>query len=255
VTGEPVWIWGRHPVLEALRSGTATSVLLAAGRRSSPVIDEICRLAILGEVPLREIDPRELQRISPSSNMQGVAAEVRTARTLDIEEILSLPGTASALFLVLDEIQDPHNLGALLRSASAAGADGVILPERRTAPLTGTVAKASAGAVARTAIAQVTNLARALERMRDAGIWTVGLDGSAETLIYEVDLTAPVALVIGNEGRGLRRLVRQTCDFVVRLPMRGEISSLNASVAGGIALFEAVRQRIHRTDSANRPVQ
>lgn len=237
------WVWGRHPVLEALRAGVVESLLLAKGRAPAPVLNDIIQAAERAGVPWSEVPPDDLVRLVPGENLQGVLARVPAPSAVPIEQLLQ-PAGSVPLLLILDQIQDPHNLGALLRSASAAGATGVILTGRRSAPLSGTVAKTSAGAVHHLHIAEVPNLARAMDSVRHHGVWITGLDGQAPGLLYDIDLAAPSALVIGGEGWGLRRLTRERCDFLARLPMVGPTESLNASVAGSIALFEAVRQRL-----------
>jgi 23S rRNA (guanosine2251-2'-O)-methyltransferase len=172
-------------------------------------------------------------------------AEVVERRLTDVEELLRTVAQADRqpFLLALDQVQDPYNLGSLLRTAHAAGAQGVIVPERRSAPVSGVVAKASAGAVSHLPILEVTNLARTLEALKKGGIWIVGLDGSAQEPIYGVDLTVPVALVVGGEGAGLRRLTREHCDLLLYIPMFGKVASLNAAVAGAIGMYELVRQR------------
>jgi 23S rRNA (guanosine2251-2'-O)-methyltransferase len=173
---------------------------------------------------------------------QGVVAEVKDAAHLSVEDLVS--GAAGVpLLVVLDGIEDPHNLGAILRTVDAAGGDGVIRQSRHAAPLGGAAAKASAGAVAHVRVADVVNIARAIENLKQAGVWTVGLAGDAPKSYSDIDLTLPTAFVVGAEGEGLRRLVRDRCDWLVSIPMQGHVQSLNVSVATGIALFEAVRQR------------
>lgn len=237
------WVWGRHPVLEALRAGAVDSVILASGRRHATVLHEIVRAAQRAGVPWREVPAEELTRLVPGENLQGVVARVSAPLTVPLEQALDA-GAGLPLLLLLDQVQDPHNVGALLRSASAAGVTGVVLTGRRSAPLTGTVAKTSAGAIHHLRIAEAPNLARAMDQLRSAGIWITGLDSEAPQTVYDIDLTVPSAFVVGGEGSGLRRLTREHCDFLARLPMVGETESLNASVAGSIALFEAVRQRL-----------
>lgn len=246
MTGSPLWIWGRHPVLEALRAGSARSVLIAHGRKAAPILDEIRGAAAAAGVPVREVSAGEIERLAPGESTQGIAAEIAARRLRDVAELLTSmsPRSEPPFLLVLDQIQDPHNVGALLRTADAAGVQGVIMPERRSAPISGTVARASAGAVSHLPIAHATNLARALGEVRDAGIWIAGLDGAATATVFEADLRGPIAIVVGSEGEGLRRLTREHCDFVLRIPMRGAIESLNASVAGAITLYEVVRQRL-----------
>jgi 23S rRNA (guanosine2251-2'-O)-methyltransferase len=240
-----VWIWGRHPVLESLRSRSAASVLVAAGRRPAPILDEIRRVARRNGTPLREAPASEVDRIAPGENTQGVAARVTERRLSSVQELLELVGATAdpAFVLAFDQLQDPHNVGALIRTAAAAGVHGVVLPDRRTAPVAGTVARVSAGAVSHVPILEVTNLAAVLAAMQDAGIWVVGLDAGAPATPYEIDLRLPTMLVVGGEERGLRRLTRERCDVLVSLPMRGPIESLNASVAGSIVLYEVLRQR------------
>jgi 23S rRNA (guanosine2251-2'-O)-methyltransferase len=245
VTSGEVWIWGRHPVLEALRAGRARTLLVAAGRKPAPVLQEIVSVAREQGVPLREASPMEVDAVAPGANTQGVAALVETPHLDRMEDLLALirERTGHAFVLVLDQVQDPHNLGALLRTAEAAGVHAAIVPDRRSAPLTGTVAKTSAGALSHLPILKVTNLVRALDELKQSGIWVIGLDAAARMSLFEADLSVPLALVIGGEGEGLRRLTRDHCDLLVRVPMHGSIASLNASVAGSIALYEGVRQR------------
>jgi 23S rRNA (guanosine2251-2'-O)-methyltransferase len=232
-------------VLEAVRAGDAHAVLVAAGRKPSPILHEIRQEALRHSVSLREVPAEEVVRLAPGQNTQGVVAQI-TTRSVDsisaLQESRRTSG-AAAFLLALDEVQDPQNVGSLIRTAEAAGVDGVILPERRTSPITGTVAKASAGAVSRVPVIRVSNLARALNEAREEGIWVVGLDASAEQAVYSADLRLPVLLVVGNESQGLRRLTREHSDVLVHLPMAGAIESLNAAVAGAVAMFEVVRQR------------
>jgi 23S rRNA (guanosine2251-2'-O)-methyltransferase len=245
VREERVWIWGRHPVAEAARAGRLRTVLIASGLKPSAVLDEIRQAASGPGVRLREVSREEIERIVPGQNAQGVAAEVVEQRMDTVGELLaSLPQSGSEpILLVLDQLQDPQNAGSLLRTAEAAGVHGVLLPERRSASLAGAAARVSAGAVSYLQVVEVVNLARALDEVREAGIWVIGLDGSAAQTLFSVDLTVPLALVVGNEGTGLRRLTRQSCDYLVRLPMFGRVESLNAAAAGSIALYEVVRQR------------
>jgi 23S rRNA (guanosine2251-2'-O)-methyltransferase len=196
---------------------------------------------------VEEVDKATFSALVPEQSTQGVAAEVGEQPAADLEDLIAAAGAEPSFLLLLDQIQDPHNVGALIRTANAAGVHGVILPERRAAPLSGTVAKASAGAVVFTPTARAPNLVGAMDRLRRSGVWTMGLDDSARVSIYEADLTAPLALVIGGESAGLRRLTREHCDSLLRIPMTGAVESLNASVAGAIAMYEVVRQRRHAT--------
>jgi 23S rRNA (guanosine2251-2'-O)-methyltransferase len=235
-----VIIYGINPVLEALRARRVRSVQVSA--RADKRVQEILRLAAEAHVRVQQVDPAELERASRGGLHQGVAAEVEQAPDYDVSDLLRTPGRAP-LIVVLDGVEDPHNFGAILRVADAAGVDGVIRQTRRAAAVDGIAAKASAGAIAHARIASVVNIARAIEDLKSANVWTVGLTGDAPECYTDLDLTLPTALVLGGEGEGLRRLVRETCDRTASIPMLGHVSSVNVSVAAGIVLFEAVRQR------------
>jgi 23S rRNA (guanosine2251-2'-O)-methyltransferase len=238
------WIWGRQPVLEAIRSGRARSIVLVRSPKRSSVVDEIQSAAAQAGVPVRQGQAEDIARLVPDAVAQGVAARAVIPFHTSAADLLdTLPAGQTPFILALDQVQDPHNLGALVRSAVAAGAHGVLFPAHRSAPLSGTVAKVSAGTIFHIEIAQVTNLTQGLADLRDAGVWSVGLEMETRATIYDVDLTVPLCLVVGSEGEGLRRLTRERCDLLAKLPMPGRAESLNASVAGGIALFEVVRQR------------
>jgi 23S rRNA (guanosine2251-2'-O)-methyltransferase len=235
-----VIIYGINPVLEALRAGRVRE--LRVGGREAGRMREV--LAVAGErgLRVRRVPPESLDRDARGGVHQGVVALVENARDYSIVELVR--GAAGPpLLVVLDGIEDPHNLGAILRTADAAGVDGVIVQSRRSASLGGAAAKASAGAMAHVRIATVVNIARTLDELRHAGVWTVGLAGDAATPYDRVDFTLPTAVVLGGEGAGLRRLVRERCDVLAAIPMRGHVESLNVSVAAGVTLFEAVRQR------------
>jgi 23S rRNA (guanosine2251-2'-O)-methyltransferase len=233
-------IYGINPVLEALRAKRVTSVSVAS--RTDDRLSALVELAQEQHVTVRRVSPAELERAAGGASHQGVVADVRDGAHVSVEDLVT--GAAGApLIVVLDGIEDPHNVGAILRSVDAAGADGVVRQSRHAAPLGGAAAKASAGAVAHVRIAEVVNIARSIEILKDAGVWTVGLTGDAPKLYSDIDLTLPTALVVGAEGDGLRRLVRERCDWLVSIPMQGHVQSLNVSVATGVALFEAVRQR------------
>jgi 23S rRNA (guanosine2251-2'-O)-methyltransferase len=233
-----VIIYGLHPVLEALRAGTVSRVRVAdkSTERARAVLD----LAAAEGVPVEQVPTDVIDRLAPGARHQGVLADVEDSRAFGLRDLVT---GAAALIVVLDGIEDPQNLGAILRTADAAGVDGVVVQTRRSAARGGAAAKASAGALSHVRIAEVVNIARALEELKELGVWTVGLAGEASQAYDQVDLTGPTALVMGAEGPGLRRLVRETCDFLVSIPMRGHVGSLNVSVAAGVALFEAVRQR------------
>jgi 23S rRNA (guanosine2251-2'-O)-methyltransferase len=234
-------IYGINPVLEALRAGRVTG--LRVGQRGGGRMQELLALAAERGVQVQRVPADLLDRLATGGVHQGVVADVEDA-SLDysVEELVR-SACGPALIVVLDSVEDPHNMGAILRTADAAGVDGVIVQSRRSAALGGAAAKASAGAVAHVKIAQVVNIARAIDELKKAGVWTVGLAGEADASYEEIDFTVPTAIVVGAEGTGLRRLVREKCDFTARIPMHGHVSSLNVSVATGVVLFEALRQR------------
>jgi 23S rRNA (guanosine2251-2'-O)-methyltransferase len=239
-----VIIYGINPVLEAIKAKRAKEIWVAqrADDRLQRLLEEAARLS----VRVRFVTRDELDHASKRGAHQGVVAEVerRTEATLeDLAETKDGP----PLIVVLDEVEDPQNVGAILRTVDACGGSGVVRQTRRAAALDGAAVKASAGAVNHVAIADVVNIARSLEDLKKTGIWTVGLDASAKMAYYEWDLTLPTALVVGAEGHGLRRLVRERCDQVVSIPMLGHVGSLNVSVATAVVLYEAVRQRRNRS--------
>jgi len=233
-------VYGINPVLEALRSGRVKT--LRVGERSGGRLPEVLALAREHGVPVRRVPVEALERDSQRGVHQGVVADVEDVRSYTIDDLVR-GAAGTPLLVVLDGIEDPHNVGAILRTADAAGVDGVIRQTRRAAALAGAAAKASAGAVAHVRIADVVNIARALDELKEAGVWAVGLAAEAGTPYDAIDFTAPSAIVLGGEGSGLRRLVRERCDFLATIPMRGHLNSLNVSVAAGVTLFEALRQR------------
>ncbi len=240
-------IYGRHPVLEALKADAAVrKVLLAEGQKEGGVVAEIVEEATRRGVRIEWVARKRLDQITEAeANHQGVVAELPPFRYSSVDDVLAAAGASgeAPFILLLDGIQDVHNFGALLRTAEAAGVHGVIIPERRAVGVTPTVYKSSAGAVHHLRIAQVTNLTQTMNELKQQGIWFVGLDMAGEQMYHQANLKGGLGIVVGAEGRGLGRLVAETCDFLVRLPMRGAIDSLNASVAGGILLYEALRQR------------
>lgn len=240
------YIWGRRAVVEALRSAREVRrVLLAEGQRG-PAFAEVQRLAAARGVPVATLPAARLQAISPHT--QGIAAEVAAfAYTPFPTLVAAVAADPAALVLALDSVQDPQNLGALLRTAEAAGVTGVVLPERRAAGVTPAVVRASAGAVAHLQIARVVNLSRALVELKAVGAWVYGLAGDGPQLYTAADLRGRTVIVVGSEGTGLGRLVRAHCDAVLRLPMVGRTASLNAAIAGSIVLYEALRQRAGST--------
>jgi 23S rRNA (guanosine2251-2'-O)-methyltransferase len=235
-----VIIYGINPVLEALRAGRVRE--LRVGERADGRLKQLLALAGERGVRVRRVAADALERDSRRGVHQGVVAEIEEGADYSIDEIVT-GASAAPLIVVLDGIEDPHNLGAILRTADAAGVDGVVVQSRRAASRGGVAAKASAGALAHVKVAEVVNIARAVEELKEAGVWTVGLASEAPDPYDAIDLTLPTALVLGAEGAGLRRLVRERCDRLASIPMRGHVGSLNVSVAAGVVLFEAVRQR------------
>jgi 23S rRNA (guanosine2251-2'-O)-methyltransferase len=235
-----VIIYGINPVLEAIRARRAREILVA--QRADDRLQRLLEEAARHSVRVRYVTRDELDHASKRGAHQGVVAEVdrRTEATLDD---LAASTDGAPLIVVLDEVEDPQNVGAILRTVDAVGGSGVVRQTRRAASLEGAAAKASAGAVNYVPVADVVNIARSLEDLKKAGVWTVGLDAKAKMAYYEWDLTLPTALVVGAEGRGLRRLVRERCDQAVGIPMLGRVGSLNVSVATAVVLYEAIRQR------------
>lgn len=239
-------VYGLHAVRALLMRRPADVLRLAfAQDRDDPRIRELRRLATERGLPIAEAMTSELDRQSGGAAHQGIVAEIRPSVALNENALLDLlVGAASpALLLVLDGVTDPHNLGACLRTADAAGVLAVVAPRDRAAGLTHAVRKVAAGAAETTPFAQVTNLARTLRDLKSAGLWIVGTAADADRELHEADLTGALAIVMGSEGQGLRRLTRECCDFCIRLPMLGAVTSLNVSVAAGVVLFEALRQR------------
>lgn len=240
-------IVGRNPVVEAVRAGIPlTRVFMAGSAISDDRVGEVVRTATALGAPLIEVSRTELDRMSGDAVHQGVAIEVPPYDYCDVEDIVDRAARREKLGLIvaLDSVTDPHNLGAALRSASAFGVDGVIIPERRSAGVNATVWKVSAGAAARVPVARVTNLVRALQQLKELGYFVIGLDGGAEVDINATALTdVPLVLVTGSEGSGLARLTRETCDQIASIPIAAEMESLNASVATGIALYQISQLR------------
>lgn len=238
-------LYGLHPVEEAIRSGSRQldHVSVSRERRDERLeqLVELCRIAGIRV----SMEPRsQLTRLARTDAHQGVLAVVKERKYLDIEDLLgSKQDNQHRFFLALDGIEDPHNLGALIRTADGAGIDGIVLPERRSAPITATVAKTSAGASEHVQIARVTNLVRTLEQMKQKNVWVLGLDERGSPNYTEFNFKTDCVLVLGREGAGLHDLVKKTCDHLLRIPMAGKVSSLNVSVAGAIVMYEAMRQR------------
>ncbi len=236
-------IIGRNPVIEALKSGVRIDTLYVASEGGGS-LGLICRMAAEKGVVVKQVSDAKLDGMSGGASHQGVIASGGCAEYVSVEDILAVSAEkgASPFIIICDEIEDPHNLGAIIRTAEAAGADGIIIPKRRSASLNQTVYKTSAGAASWLPVARVPNIPAAIDKLKENGLWIYGTDASGEDYTG-TDLTGPTALVIGSEGFGIGKLVREKCDFLVRLPMNGKITSLNASVAAGIFMYEAVRQR------------
>ena len=239
-------IEGRNAVLEALRAGTPIDKIYLARGETDRTLGRIAAQARESGAVVVEVDRRKLDAMSATHSHQGViavAAAREYARVEDILEVAAQRGEAP-LVVVCDEISDPHNLGAIIRTAECAGAHGVVIPKRRSAGLTAVVAKTSAGAVSYLPVARVPNIPALLKELQKAGVWIFGTAAEGTTSLYEADLRGPAAIVIGSEGDGMSRLARESCDFLVSIPMKGRISSLNASAAAAVLLYEAVRQRL-----------
>lgn len=241
------WIAGKHSLLEALRAGrTINKIWVAEGAQkhlTQPIMAEAKNRGIV----VQFVDKRKLDQMVPDMQHQGVVAQAAPYAYVDVEDLLAKAAERdeAPFLLVLDEIEDPHNLGSILRTAECTGVHGVIIPKRRSAAVTATVSKTSAGAVEYVPVARVTNLVQTIEQLKQAGVWVVGTDVQAKEEMYQGGniFTGPVAIVIGNENKGMGRLVRETCDVLLKLPMNGQLNSLNASVAAGVVMYEVLRRR------------
>ncbi len=239
------FIAGKHSVLEALRSGRTIHKIFVVEGAQKGTLQAIYEAARTAGVLVQTTDRRKCDELAGGTQHQGVVAQVAAYAYAEVDDLLEIAAARHELplLLILDEIEDPHNLGSILRTAECAGVHGVIIPKRRAVGLTATVSKISAGAAEHVAVARVTNLAQTIDELKKKGVWVCGTDVGANQDLYEADLSLPLALVIGNEGRGIGRLVKETCDFTLRLPMYGKLNSLNASVAAALFMYEAVRQR------------
>ncbi len=240
-------LYGRNAVYEALRARRREfhKLSLADGIRESGIVEQVVQLATRAGVPIERVNRRTLDRFGPFSH-QGVVLEAAEYPYSSLKELFSIAQTddEAPFFLLLDLLKDPHNVGSLLRTAEAVGIHGVVIQRRRAVDITPTVVHTSAGAVEHLRVAQVTNLVRAMEWLKHQRVWVAGLEAVSGAQRYDqADLAGSLAVVVGSEGRGMRRLVGERCDFLVRLPMRGEVTSLNAAVAGSVVLYEALRQR------------
>lgn len=239
-------IEGRNAVIELLKSDkTVNKIFIQRGERQGS-INEIIKLAKKKNLVITEVDRNKLDTLSDTKHHQGVIAFVSPVEYKSIDDIFELAKSRNEdpFILIADEIEDPHNLGALIRTAECAGCHGVIIPKRRAVGVTEVVAKTSVGATEYVPIARVNNINETIRELKDRGVWVTGTDGKADKLYYEQDLTGPIAIIIGSEGRGMGELTMKNCDFLVRIPMMGKITSLNASVSGGIVVFEALKQRL-----------
>lgn len=242
----PEYVWGRNPVLETLRSQRQVKrLLLAEGQRDAPPVAAILQEAKRRQIPVETVPRQRLDQFSQGAVHQGCLVVVEARKYASLEQILAcaVQKNEDPFLLVLDTIQDVNNLGSLLRSAEAAGVHGVIIPVHEAAEVNATVIKTSAGATEHLLIARENNITHTIDFLKKQNIWTIGLAGEAKTDYDKANLAGPLALVVGNEGKGISRLVREHCDLLIKLPMHGTINSLNAAVAGSIALYEALRQR------------
>lgn len=239
---------GRNAVIEAIRSGRGINKLLIADGDKEGSVKEVISLAKEQGIVIQFVERSKIEGIAGGLRHQGVLAYVAPVSYSDLETILQAAETKgeAPFLLLLDELEDPHNLGALLRTADATGVHGVLIPKRRSVPLTATVAKTSAGAVEYVPVARIGNIAQTLRKLKDKGFWVAGADMDGSQNYYEADLTGPLVLVVGSEGHGMSRLTKEQCDFIVKMPMVGKINSLNASVAGSILMYESMRQRLQK---------
>ncbi|MCI7260758.1 MAG: 23S rRNA (guanosine(2251)-2'-O)-methyltransferase RlmB [Selenomonadales bacterium] len=239
---------GRNAVIEAIRSGRGINKLLIADGDKEGSVKEVISLAKEQGIVIQFVERSKIEGIAGGLRHQGVLAYVAPVAYSDLETILQAAETKgeAPFLLLLDELEDPHNLGALLRTADATSVHGVLIPKRRSVPLTATVAKTSAGAVEYVPVARIGNIAQTLRKLKDKGFWVAGADMDGSQNYYEADLTGPLVLVVGSEGHGMSRLTKEQCDFIVKMPMVGKINSLNASVAGSILMYESMRQRLQK---------
>ena len=245
-------VYGIHPVEEALGSGRVEFVAVARERHDTKLqrlIDQARRAGVSVRFERRE----QLEKLAHTASHQGVVAVVAARKYGDVDDLLAAKRGRYAFLLVLDGVEDPHNFGAIIRTADGAGADGIVIPERRAVGITGTVAKASAGASEHLPIARVTNVGRALEELKSKNVWTVGLDERGQQTYDQLDYNMDCALVLGAEGAGLHELVRKKCDFLVSIPMLGKVPSLNVSVAAAVVMYEVARQRRSPRNEAHTP--
>ncbi|MEX2104305.1 MAG: 23S rRNA (guanosine(2251)-2'-O)-methyltransferase RlmB, partial [Bacilli bacterium] len=237
---------GKNPVIEALKSERTVHKLLVSDSINKGSIGGVLSLANAKKVVVQFVPKKKLDQLSDGKNHQGLVAQVAAYDYAEMEDLFAAAEKKgeAPFFIILDEIEDPHNLGSILRTADATGVHGVIIPKRRAVGLTSTVAKTSAGAIEYVPVVRVTNIVQTIEKLKEQGVWITGTDASGQELYQGIDFTIPTAFVIGSEGRGMSRLVKEKCDFVVKLPMVGQITSLNASVAASLCMYEVLRKRL-----------
>lgn len=239
------YIVGRNPVLESLKNNREVEKILISKGQLKGSVNKIVGMAKDKRIPIQYVDKKRLDTISKGNTHQGVAALVTPYTYVSIDDILNKAKSLEEdpFIIVLDEIEDPHNLGSIIRTAECGGVHGIIIPKRRSATVTQTVVKSSAGAVEHMLIAKVTNITDTLKELKEKGLWVYGADIEGEEYYFQRDFNGPKVLVIGNEGKGISRLVKENCDFLMKIPMLGKISSLNASNAASILIYEVVRER------------
>lgn len=237
-------IYGRNPIIEAIHSGREINRLLFLEGSRDKNLQKLIDLAKSKKIMMQFVDRKQLDKLTQGENHQGALAYVSPFAYYEVEDILEMAKRKNVppFLIICDEISDPHNLGSIIRTANAVGAHGVIIPKRRSASVNQTVVKTSCGAVEYVPVARVTNITQTIKQLKAAGVWIVGTDMGAQTY-YDANLTGAIAVVIGNEGDGISRLVKESCDFMISLPMLGEVSSLNAAVAGSVIMYEIVKQR------------
>ena len=240
------YIMGKNPVIEALKGEQSVHKVWVAEGSQRGQMNEVIKQAKKSQVQLQFVPKKKIDQLAGNSHHQGVVAQVAAYEYAELNTLFDKASDRkeAPFFLLLDELEDPHNLGSLLRTADAAGVHGLIIPKRRAVGLTSAVAKASAGAVSHVPVSRVTNLARTMDDLKKQGIWFVGTDAKAPSDYRELDLSMPVCLVLGSEGKGLSRLVKEKCDFLVNIPLHGRVTSLNASVAGSLLMYEVMRKRV-----------
>lgn len=239
------FIIGKNPVLEALRSGHPINKIWISEGSQKGQVNQVIELAKENGVQYQFVPKKKIESLVDTQNHQGIVASVAAYEYAELEDLFSKAEEKGEdpFFLILDEIEDPHNLGSILRTADAAGAHGVIIPKRRAVGLTATVAKASTGAIEYVPVVRVTNLARTMDELKKRGIWFAGTDAKGETDYREASFDLPIGLVIGSEGKGMSRLIKEKCDFLLQVPMVGKVTSLNASVAASLLMYEVLRKR------------